>query len=200
MSEHDLASSCRSDAADAEEPSIALHEATLQLLAHRREFLTFVERRVGDRVVAEEILQDAFVRGLQKLPSVRETVIGWFYRLLRNALIDHQRRAAVAARRLDAFASEQTLHDTDTELYGAVCTCVSALAAELKPEYAEALQRIEVDGVSVKDYAAEAGITAGNAGVRIFRARRGLGKQVQLVCGRCATHGCNDCTCRPPSR
>jgi len=41
----------------------------------------------------------------------------------------------------------------------------------LKPEYAAALRRVEVDGVSVKDYADEAGISSNNAGVRIFRVR-----------------------------
>lgn len=36
-----------------------------------------------------------------------------------------------------------------------VCQCVGELAATLKPEYAEALRRIEIDGVPVKDYAHE---------------------------------------------
>nr|MBA3538947.1 RNA polymerase subunit sigma-70 [Deltaproteobacteria bacterium] len=64
-------------------------------------------------------------------------------------------------------------------------------------EYADALRRIEVDGVSVKDYAEEAGISSSNAGVRVFRAREALRRQVARSCGTCATHGCLDCTCGP---
>src|SRR4051812_13152695 len=64
------------------------------LLANHREFLSYVERRIGDRALAEEILQDAFVRSLDRTEEIRESAIGWFYRVLRNAVIDQQRRRA----------------------------------------------------------------------------------------------------------
>lgn len=181
----------RSDHPEPEAPSAAIVST---LVANHREFLRFVERRVGNRTLAEEILQDAFVRSVEKLETVQENAIGWFYRVLRNAIIDHQRRAAVAERRLDALASEPS-DAPDAELHGVVCTCVRELAATLKPEYAEALRRIEIDGISVKDYAAEAGISQSNAGVRVFRAREALRKQVSRACGTCADHGCLDCSC-----
>ncbi|HLL25607.1 MAG TPA: sigma-70 family RNA polymerase sigma factor [Kofleriaceae bacterium] len=167
------------------------------LVANHRAFLAFVERRVGNRALAEEILQDALVKSLAKADTIDESAVGWFYRVLRNAIIDHHRRTANAAKRLDAFAAEPPTDDP--ELHAEVCRCVKALAATLKPEYAEALQRIEVDGVSVKDYADEVGITASNAGVRVFRAREALKKQVARSCGTCATHGCVDCTCSRPA-
>jgi len=80
-----------------------------------------------------------------------------------------------------------------------VCRCVISLAGTLKAEYADALQRIDVEGVAVKDYAESAGISASNAGVRVFRAREALRKQVARSCGTCAEHGCLDCTCGGPS-
>src|SRR5438045_7069340 len=89
------------------------------LVAHHREFLRYVERRVGDRALAEEIVQDAFVRSLDRGDEIRQSAIGWFYRVLRNAVIDHQRRQAAANRRLDAFAAELETHDAagrDAEL------------------------------------------------------------------------------------
>ncbi len=183
------------DEASAPEPPPS-PDVVATLVANHREFLAFVQRRVGDRAQAEEILQDAFVRSIDKLDTVRDTAIGWFYRVLRNAIIDHQRRGASAARRLDAYAAEQEpASGEDAELRRVVCKCVGELAATLKPEYATALRRIEIDGVSVKDYATEAGITSSNAGVRIFRAREALRKQVARSCGTCADHGCFDCHC-----
>lgn len=77
-----------------------------------------------------------------------------------------------------------------------VCQCVRTLAATLKPEYADALQRVELDGLSVQGFAAEAGIEPNNAAVRVHRARAALRKQVLASCGTCAEHGCRDCTCR----
>jgi RNA polymerase sigma factor (sigma-70 family) len=165
------------------------------LVASHREFLAFVERRVGDRALAEEIVQDALVRSLEHLGEIRESAIGWFYRVLRNAIIDRARRAATQRIRLDALAAELETTEPDRELEDVVCRCVGVLAATLKPEYADALRRIDVEGAAVKDYAEEAGISASNAGVRVFRAREALRKQVARSCGTCATHGCLDCTC-----
>ena len=166
------------------------------LVANHREFLRFVERRVGNRALAEEIVQDAFVRSLNGDVEIRESVVGWFYRVLRNAVIDRQRRQAVADRRLEQFAAElEAGGEGSQELTGVACGCVARLADTLKPEYADALRRIEVDGLSVKDYADTAGISASNAGVRVFRAREALRKQVARSCGTCAEHGCLDCTC-----
>ena len=168
-----------------------------------RDFLAFLERRVGSRAVAEDILQEAFVRGMAGRinvragdPESRQSVIGWFYRTLRNAAVDYHRRHKTANDALEAFAAEtDDKADPDSELRSAVCQCVGGLADTLKPAYAEALKRIDVDGVAVKDYAAEAGISASNAAVRVFRAREALRAQVARSCGTCAKHRCLDCTC-----
>ena len=182
-------------ATETPEESAPTEDILTTLVANHRDFLAFVEKRVGNRAVAEEILQDAFVRSMDQFDTVRETAVGWFYRVLRNAIIDHYRRNAAAERRKEAYAREQDAEEQDEELHRVVCKCVAQLAETLKPEYASALKRVEVDGVSVKDYADEAGISSNNAGVRIFRAREALRKQVARSCGTCATHGCLDCTC-----
>jgi RNA polymerase sigma factor (sigma-70 family) len=172
-------------------------EVIAQLVANHRDFLGFVERRIGNRALAEEIVQDAFVRSLERGEEIRDSVVGWFYRVLRNAVIDRQRRQAVADRRLDQFAAELEASGAGAEeLASVACACVGHLADTLKPEYADALRRIELDGVAVKDYADAAGISPSNAGVRIFRAREALRRQVARSCGTCAEHGCLDCTCQ----
>lgn len=171
-------------------------EVVALLVENHRAFLAFVERRVGSRDVAEEILQSALVKNVDKLDTIRETAIGWFYTVLRNAIIDHRRREAATARRMERLAADAEVNEgRDDELHGVVCKCVGELASTLKPEYADALRQIEVEGVSVKDYAARVGISSNNAAVRVFRAREALRKQVVRACGTCAAHGCLDCTC-----
>jgi len=70
----------------------------------------------------------------------------------------------------------------------------------LKPEYATAIKRVDLDGATVVALAREAGITANNAGVRLHRAHEALRRQLALSCGTCATHGCLDCHCGGPNR
>jgi len=173
-------------------------EVVSALVGNHRDFLAFLQKRVGDRALAEDILQEAFVRGLHKVGTLEkdESASAWFYRILRNAVIDHHRHRTAVGRKLGAFALELEQHvQAEADVRGAVCRCVGQLAGTLKPEYADALRRVEVDGVPVRDYAAEAGITSNNAAVRVFRAREALRKQVARSCGTCADHGCLDCTC-----
>ena len=116
---------------------------------------------------------------------------------LRNAGIDHFRRRGAADRAYQAFAQELETMDTPTEeTRREICACVSRLARTLKPEYAEALDEIEVRGTPVKAFAERFGLSPSNAGVRVFRAREALKKRVAQSCGTCAEHGCFDCTCQ----
>lgn len=168
------------------------------LLENHRAFLRYLERKVGDRATAEDILQDAFVRNLARVGALDdEAVVPWFYRTLRNAAIDHYRRRGAAGRALEAFAKELEIHETPSEeLEAEICACVTRLADTLKPEYADVLRAVDVEGVAVKDYAEGKGLSSGNAGVRAFRAREALRKRVMQSCGTCAEHGCLNCTCK----
>ena len=182
----------------AESAALPSSTAVRALLQNQAAFLGFLERKVGDRATAEDILQDALERGLGHVHELRsdESAVAWFYRTLRNAVIDQRRRGGTRLKALQAFEAElASAPESSAETHAAVCRCVGKLATSLRPEYAEALQRVEVDGVAVKEYAAEAGISPGAAGVRIFRAREALRKQVTHSCGSCARAGCLDCTC-----
>lgn len=169
------------------------------LVENHRQFLRFLERRVGSREVAEDLLQAAFVRGLEQARRVRETerTTAWFYRLLRNAVVDHYRRSDVEERALAGVAREVEVAESslDAELMDVVCSCVTSLIETLKPEYAEALRAVDLSEVELAEYAARHGITRNNAAVRLHRARAALKRQLERSCGACADHGCLDCNC-----
>ncbi|MGK2856944.1 MAG: RNA polymerase sigma factor [Thermoanaerobaculia bacterium] len=176
-------------------------ELTLQLVDNHRQFLAFLDRRLGDRALAEDILQDAFVKSLEKASDARDETssVAWFYRTLRNAVIDHYRRSGTRNRALESLARElDGASEPPPELRDEICGCVARLASTLKPEYEAAIRRVDVEGAPVQDFAAEAGITPNNASVRVFRAREALRKQVKTSCGTCAEHGCLECSCGKP--
>ena len=66
------------------------------LVENRARFLSFLRKRVGSAADAEDILQDALVRGLAHAGDVRddETAVAWFYRVLRNSVSRSLARAA----------------------------------------------------------------------------------------------------------
>jgi RNA polymerase sigma factor (sigma-70 family) len=176
--------------------------ATVVLLENHRAFLGFLQRKVGDRALAEDILQDAFVRTAGKVAAVPDdALVPWFYATLRNAVIDHWRKQGASARGLESFARElDGASEAPPDVANEICACVSRLAAGLKAEYADALASVDVGGMAVKDYAAQHGLTQTNASVRVHRARKALRARLMQSCGTCAEHGCLDCSCGATSR
>lgn len=72
--------------------------------------------------------------------------------------VDQFRRRGAAERAHEAFARELETHEEPSgDLEAEICACVSRLATTLKPEYAEALQAIEVGGTPVKTFAEQKG-------------------------------------------
>lgn len=181
-----------------QKPENAGSEVLERLLARRDEFLRFVEKRVDSRTTAEDILQSAFVRGIEKQPTVRdeESAVAWFYRLLRNAVIDHYRSQSVVKRVFKEWPGDLEAPGESVEFAkNEICGCVAQVLEELKPEYSHALQVVDIEERPIRDLAQQSGITANNATVRVHRAREALRKQVRRTCGTCAEHRCVDCRC-----
>src|ERR671919_52033 len=82
------------------------------LLENHRPFLRYLERRVGERDPAEDILQDAFTKVVDRPDQAPadEGLVPWFYRTLRNAAIDQFRRHGARTRAIEAFARELETH------------------------------------------------------------------------------------------
>ncbi len=183
--------------------SDATSSAVLALVESHRRFLAFLEKRTGSRDEAEEILQAAFVKGIERAGEIRdeERAVAWFYRLLRNSLADYWRERAAERRGEEALARE--LADAVQPapvVANQLCHCFEPLLPTLKPEHEAILRRIDLEGVRPGDFAMEKGITPNNAMVRLHRARRALRERMQRSCRTCAEHGCLDCSCKPTAK
>lgn len=187
------------DAVATEEDSAIAPDVASVLVANHRKFLSFLEHRVESRAAAEEILQAAFVRSVEKGATLREeeSAVAWFYRLLRNAVVDHYRRRGAEARALEKLGVAELVREqlVDEDVKAALCGCMDELIPTLKDEYQSILRAVDLEGRAVSDVAEALGITPNNASVRLFRARQALKKQLERTCRTCAEHGCLDCSC-----
>jgi RNA polymerase sigma factor (sigma-70 family) len=181
-----------------------MSDATLQTLLDRRAgFLAFVQRRVADHALAEDILQTAFVRALERSGSLREedSAVAWFYSVLRNAVTDFYRRRATENRLMEPWidgldAGESAALDASTRKF--ICGCIAYVLPTLKPAYAEILREVDLEEESLSAFAKKHELTAGNAAVRAHRARTALRRELARVCGACSIHACLDCCCKTP--
>jgi RNA polymerase sigma factor (sigma-70 family) len=175
------------------------------LLDRHAAFLGFVQRRVQDRSLAEDLLQSAYVRALQHADTVRDhsAVVPWFYSILRNAIIDHARSRQSENSALERWAVEL---ERDREgsgcshemTHGIVCGCIEKLLPTLKPSYAEVLHEVDLGGQSLTGFASQHKLTPGNAAVRAHRARAALKQELIRTCGVCSEHACLNCVCKTP--
>lgn len=167
-----------------------------RLLEHREQFEGFLARRLRDPEAAADVLQDAFLKSVDRLSTLRdpESAVAWFYRVLRNAVTDRYRAwGADAARRSEVEPAE--IEATEPVAEGRPCACVHHAIGQLKPDYAEILRAVELEGEQVKAWAARMNTNANNAGVKVFRARAALLREIRHTCGACAEGHCRDCTC-----
>lgn len=168
------------------------------LIDNRRKFLLFLERKVGNKATAEDILQNSLVRMIEKGSNLQEKegAIAWFYKILKNAIIDHYRRVGVESRSMAKEMIEQLNKEAmEPEIKGAICACLHSLLPSLKPEYAQIVKMVDLEEGSLAEVAEQEGLSANNATVRLHRARKALKSQLEKSCGSCATHGCLDCSC-----
>jgi RNA polymerase sigma-70 factor (ECF subfamily) len=166
------------------------------LLSHRGRFLGFVRARVIDRESAEDVLQLAYTKVFEhpaEVPVGHE--VPWFYRVLRNAVIDRHRRLDVEGRQRDQWEHDPT-RVSETEQKGRLCRCTMKALASLKPQHAGIIKEVDLLGRSVVDVARTEGLSTTNAYVRLHRARRTLGERLRGICRSCADNACVDCHCK----
>jgi RNA polymerase sigma-70 factor (ECF subfamily) len=168
----------------------------LHLAGARDRYLRFVRGKIRDPELAEDVLQDAILNALRADPGIDDDgrLAAWFYRVLRNAVIDAYRRRDTRARHAAALEGFDQAEPTEADS-AALCECFRALVPGLKPEYAEVIDALDLKEEPVAAFAARTGITPENLKVRRYRARRALRARLEETCRLCAPHGCLDCQC-----
>ena len=167
-----------------------------RLLEHRQALLGFIRSRISDPQTAEDLLHDSLLKAMGALGQLvdEDKLVAWFYQIVRNGIVDHQRRQQTRAKYVDRYAREAALHETPEER-DTICQCFRELLPTLKDEYQEMIETMELGEAEAAQVAEQLGITRNNLKVRRHRARQQLKERLEDTCGECAARGCLDCTC-----
>jgi RNA polymerase sigma-70 factor (ECF subfamily) len=132
---------------------------------------SYISRNCGSYDLAEDVMQEAFLRFLRTAPPGMEepAMKGYLYRTADSLLIDHWRREKRSKRwSLEMiFRKEQTpdRHPSDD---------MSEAFRELKPQQRSLLWLAYVEGFDHREIAEAAGIKEHSVKVLLFRARKAL--------------------------
>tara|TARA_R110002074_G_scaffold118673_2_gene251388 strand:- start:97 stop:738 length:642 start_codon:yes stop_codon:yes gene_type:complete len=170
------------------------------LEAHYVDFQRYLLRRVGNKAIAEDVLQSFCIRVMQSETQLRDegSAIGWLYTVLRSVLMDHFRKETVRKRGDARYAQERMVLDDDSfgqDDADSTCDCLRGLLPELRPEYAEILRQVDFLEEPRAGVAASMGISQENLRVRLHRARLAIGVALKQHCGTCCETEFRDCFC-----
>ena len=144
--------------------------------AFRAPIFGFLARLSGRRDLAEELLQETFVRLAARATTLREdTRVGaWLYTVARNLLLSHARLTALDSERIDrASLADPARPPTPFEEAAANQTQLAlerALAA-LPASYREVLLLVAVDKMEPSEAAQVVGVSPETLRQRLSRAR-----------------------------
>jgi RNA polymerase sigma-70 factor, ECF subfamily len=143
--------------------------------------LGFIRRRVGAADLAEDVLQDVFVKAHSRLDTLAnaDRIQSWLYQIARNTIIDYH-RARKSAEPLPDEVAEQLEHDNDEE-WRALGKCVLPMIETLPEGYRDALLLSEIDGLPLKEVAERLNLSLPGAKSRVQRGRERL-KRAFLDC------------------
>jgi RNA polymerase sigma-70 factor, ECF subfamily len=137
----------------------------------------FACNALGDRGLAEEVVQDVFARAWRHAndydPS-RASVRTWLYSIARNRVVDARRRAAVRPG-VAAAPDAESPAELDRTLEQAVLRWqVAAALARLSPEHREVIRLAHYGGLTLREIAERQGIPLGTVKSRTSYALRSL--------------------------
>ena len=173
-----------------------------RLLEQESAFRAFLRKRLSDNVVGEDLLQQSLMKAVERYHDLRKSdnAISWFYRILRNTVVDYYRSQAADHRKVDGLLQVMVVSGEDQtpaldELRPTICACLGALLQSMRPGYADLIRRIDLGGESPATVAKDLKLTTNNLTVRLHRARQALRATLEEACGICTKHGCLNCTC-----
>lgn len=176
--------------------TVAVRQA---LIDSHLQILSYLQRRLGNLDEARDVMQSFMLRAIDRAEALRDvkTVRGWLSRILATSIADHQRSAARRRQRETVTSPDffEAGAAVDAALESAVCDCLHQLITTLKPEYAEIIQRIDLNEEPRAAVAADLGLSATNLSVRLHRARQSLRRRLIEMCLTCPDHGFMDCGC-----
>jgi RNA polymerase sigma-70 factor (ECF subfamily) len=148
------------------------------------ELRSFLRSRLPSESDADDLLQDVFVRLIEKIGSLRaaDRIESWVYQIARNAVADFYRRRVPQSAEPVEDVAESRIDDVDGNHNVAIGTWLSAMIGGLPEKLRDAVRMYEVEGLSQSELAQRLNISLSGAKSRVQRGRRHLEELLRGCC------------------
>jgi RNA polymerase sigma-70 factor (ECF subfamily) len=147
-----------------------------------RQLKMFIRQHVNDEAIADDILQEVFVRIHANIDNLNDQskIRSWIYQITRNLIVDHFRLHKSVSLPDQAFPDHE--EETSGDFMQKAIEDMIGMMNEMPPEYCEALCLTEIAGLNQKAYADKIGISYSGAKSRIQRGRKMLKDMLMNCC------------------
>jgi RNA polymerase sigma-70 factor (ECF subfamily) len=146
----------------------------------------YLERLVGSRSTAEDLLQDTLLKIARALPNFegRSSVKTWAFTIATRVATDHLRRPQNRGRMAEIDETVQVVDaETDHKLVvDEMSNCMREVIDSLPEDYRTALVLHDLEGQTAAQVAEIVGCSVATAKIRIHRARRRLRQALDQEC------------------
>lgn len=151
----------------------------------------FISTRVSNQADVDDILQEVFVKIQRNEGKLRnaDRLTTWIFRIAHNTIIDHYRaaprRREVPVDELDSDGHappSDAMIDDPSAVRAQLAACVQPLIAQLPAHSRQALELVELGGMSQTDAARELGLSVSGMKSRVQRARAQVFGQLNDWC------------------
>jgi RNA polymerase sigma-70 factor, ECF subfamily len=152
---------------------------------------TFVRRRVADPDTADDLVGDILVRVHRHIDQLQdpERSVAWLFRIARNAITDHYRRAARRPEELDAdpqpseaAESADRWIDGPEDVLAELASCIRPLVATLPADYRRALELTDLEGRTQAEAARLEHLSVSGMKSRVQRGRQQFARILDECC------------------
>ncbi len=150
--------------------------------AYRAELVGFVQKRVADQGLAEDLVHDVLVKVFDRRDTLKnaEKLRSWLYQITRNTIVDHFRSKRPSAPLPEDLVAEEA--EEGGSAAQELARCMRPLVDQLPTVYREAVVLAEFAGLDQAEVAVRQGLSLSGAKSRIQRGRKLLAEALLDCC------------------
>ncbi len=147
---------------------------------HEDELRGFIRKQVNDASVAEDLLQDVFVKAVAAGSRFceLENARAWLFRVTRNRIADWSRTRKPQEPVPEGLAQPEPEDEPVTNL----ARCLPMALEALPPADREAIEQCDLEGLTQAEFARRKGLSLAGAKSRVQRARKRLKQALDEAC------------------
>jgi len=148
---------------------------------YRNNLRRFIQKKVADKPVTDDILQDVFVKIHSGINALQDgtRLQSWLYQITRNTIIDYYRSQRPTEELPEQFSFSEADED---KVVPELAECVRAMIEELSETHREAVILSELDGLTQKQVAEKLNLSLSGTKSRVQRGRIRLKEMLMDCC------------------